>query len=91
MKTNTLTAAIAATLALATGSASAQVSDNLVKIGVLTDMSGAYSDLAGAGAVEAVKMAVEDFKAKEKPAYAIEVVYADIGSGPAYDHGAQPR
>jgi branched-chain amino acid transport system substrate-binding protein len=77
MKTNTLTAAIAATLALATGSASAQVSDNLVKIGVLTDMSGAYSDLAGAGAVEAVKMAVEDFKAKEKPAYAIEVVYAD--------------
>ncbi len=77
MKLNTMTAAVAAALALAAGAASAQISDNVVKIGVLTDLSGAYSDLAGPGAVEAVKMAVEDFKAREKPAYAIEVVAAD--------------
>ncbi len=77
MKLNTMTAAVAAALSLAAGGAAAQISDNVVKIGVLTDLSGAYSDLAGPGAVEAVKMAVEDFKTREKPAYAIEVVAAD--------------
>jgi len=77
MKKTTIATALAAALSLTAGSAAAQISDNIVKIGVLTDLSGAYSDLAGTGAVEAVKMAVEDFKAKEKPAYAIEVVAAD--------------
>jgi branched-chain amino acid transport system substrate-binding protein len=54
----------------------AQVSNDVVKIGVLTDLSGAYSDLSGPGSVEAVKMAVEDFGGKVlgKP---IEVVSAD--------------
>src|SRR4051794_6354084 len=37
-----------------------KLSDNVVKIGVLTDLSGLYSDLAGSGAVTAAKMAVED-------------------------------
>ena len=36
------------------------------KIGVLTDLSGAYSDLAGSGSVLATKMAIDDFIAKEK-------------------------
>ncbi|MGE5189791.1 MAG: ABC transporter substrate-binding protein [Gemmatimonadota bacterium] len=54
-----------------------KISDGVVKIGVLTDMSGAYSDLAGPGSVIAVKMAVEDFIAKEKPAFKIEVISAD--------------
>jgi branched-chain amino acid transport system substrate-binding protein len=56
--------------------AAAQVSNDVVKIGVLTDLSGAYSDLAGPGSVLAVKMAVEDFGGKVlgKP---IEVVSAD--------------
>jgi branched-chain amino acid transport system substrate-binding protein len=35
-----------------------------IKIAVITDMSGVYSALAGAGAVEATKMAVEDFGGK---------------------------
>ena len=35
-----------------------------VKIAVITDMSGVYASLAGAGAVEATKMAVEDFGGK---------------------------
>ncbi len=77
MKAKRIAIAIAAALGFAAGAAQAQISDNMVKIGVLTDMSGAYSDLAGAGSVEAVKMAVEDFKAKNKPAFAIEVVAAD--------------
>lgn len=57
--------------------AGAKISDGVVKIGVLTDMSGAYSDLAGPGSVTAVKMAVEDFIAKEKPPFKIEVISAD--------------
>ncbi|MBI5900550.1 MAG: ABC transporter substrate-binding protein [Rhodocyclales bacterium] len=74
MKTKCIALAVAASLpALAL----AQVSDNAVRIGVLTDMSGAYSDLSGAGAVEAAKMAIEDFKAKEKPGFAVELVSAD--------------
>ena len=70
---------IACTAALATLSAGAhaQVSGGVVKIGVLTDLSGTYSDLAGSGAVLATKMAVEDFIAKEKPSFKIEVVSAD--------------
>ena len=35
-----------------------------VKIAVITDMSGVYAALAGQGAVEATKMAVEDFGGK---------------------------
>jgi branched-chain amino acid transport system substrate-binding protein len=56
--------------------ASAQVSSDVVKIGVLTDLSGAYSDLAGPGSVLAVKMAVEDFGGKVL-GKTIEVVSAD--------------
>src|ERR1700737_28241 len=45
-------------------SAFAQVSDDVVKIGVLTDMTGAYSDLAGPGSLIAAQMAAEDFGGK---------------------------
>lgn len=66
--------------------AQAQVSDNVVKIGVLGDQSGMMADLSGQYGVEAVKMAVEDFGGNVlgKP---IEVVSADhqnkvdIGAG----------
>lgn len=55
-----------------------KLSDGVVKIGVLTDLSGLYSDLSGAGAVLAVKMAIDDFKAQEKGnAFPIELVSAD--------------
>jgi branched-chain amino acid transport system substrate-binding protein len=55
----------------------AKISDGVVKIGVLTDMSGTYSDLAGPGSLLAVQMAVADFIAKEKPGFKIEVISAD--------------
>ena len=43
-------------LALATlGAAHAQISDNVVKIGVLTDLSGLYSDVAGKGTIVELK------------------------------------
>ena len=76
-KKNRISLAVAATLGLAGGLAQAQVSDNVVRIGVLTDMSGAYSDLAGTGSVVATQLAIDDFKAKNKVTWAIEVVSAD--------------
>jgi branched-chain amino acid transport system substrate-binding protein len=79
MKQSQLRTAIgAAILSLAAGTSHAQqkVSDDVVKIGILTDMSGLYSDLSGEGSVAAAKMAVEDFGGKVlgKP---IEVISAD--------------
>jgi branched-chain amino acid transport system substrate-binding protein len=72
----------AAAMSLAAGQAVAQkagakVSGDMVKIGVLTDMSGVYSDLGGQGSVTAAQMAIDDFKAQAKPAWKIELVYAD--------------
>lgn len=70
----------AAVMSLGAGAASAQqarISDGEVKIGVLTDMSGTYSDLAGSGSVTAAQMAIEDFKAHSKPAFKIALVSAD--------------
>jgi len=72
-----LAATLAVTGAIASAAAQAQVSDNAVRIGVLTDMSGVYSDLAGPGAVVATKMAIDDFVAREKPAFKVELVSAD--------------
>ena len=71
------TLACAAAFATLSGAASAQISDNTVKVGVLTDMSGTYSDLAGAGAVLATEMAIADFIAEAKPAFKVEMVSAD--------------
>ncbi len=53
-----------------------RISDGVVKIGLLTDMTGYYSDVVGPGAVLATKMAIEDFGGKVlgKP---IQFVYAD--------------
>jgi branched-chain amino acid transport system substrate-binding protein len=47
--------------AILAGPTHAQVSDDVVKIGVLTDLTGLYSDNTGKGSVTAVTMAVEDF------------------------------
>jgi len=48
----------ALTVALGCGSAQAQYSDGTIKIGVMNDMSGTYSDLSGQGSVIAARMAV---------------------------------
>jgi len=54
----------------------AKISDNVVKIGVLTDMSGLYSDLGGQGSVIAANMAVQEF-GKALGNTKIEIVSAD--------------
>ena len=75
MKMKMKVLAAAAAMALA-GAAQAQISGNVVKIGVLNDQSRLYADLGGQGSVLAAKMAIEDFKAKEK-GLTVEVVSAD--------------
>ncbi len=67
---------MAVAAAVSIGTAQAQVSDGVIKIGVLSDMSSLYTDLAGAGSVVAAKMAVED-SGIEKRGYKVEMVSAD--------------
>ena len=73
--------AVAVGLALGAVGASAQVSDNVIKIGVLSDMSSLYTDLAGAGSVVAARMAVED-SGIERRGYKVEIVSADHQNKP---------
>lgn len=55
------TAVAGAVMAIAASApVGAQVNDDVVKIGVLADMSGIYSDMGGSGIVEAVKFAIAD-------------------------------
>ncbi len=78
-----LAAVVAAGLALAASgtAAKAQISDDVVKIGVLTDMSSLYADATGKGSLAAVQMAVADYggKVKGKP---VEVISADHQNKP---------
>ncbi|MGH2341145.1 ABC transporter substrate-binding protein [Segnochrobactraceae bacterium EtOH-i3] len=73
-------AALLATTAM-TVPALAEFSNNTIKIGVLTDMSGTYSDITGMGSVEAVKMAIDEFGGSINGAK-IELVYADHQNKP---------
>ena len=57
------------------------VSGDVVRIAVLTDMSGPYSDIGGPGSVEAARMAVGDFGGKVL-GKSIDVVYADHQNKP---------
>ena len=61
--------------------AQAEVSDDIVKIGILNDQSGVYADFGGTWSYEAALMAVEDFGGTvlDKP---IEVVTADHQNKP---------
>ena len=63
-------------IGLGVADARAQISDGVVKIGVLNDQSGLYADLGGPGSVVAARMAVEDFGGTVlgKP---VEIVFAD--------------
>ncbi len=71
----------AAALAFAASAAHAQVSDGVIKIGVLNDQSSLYADLAGQGSVIAARMAVEDFGAAKK-GMKVEIVSADHQNKP---------
>jgi len=74
--TRTLLLAAALALAVPAHAQGDRISDGAVRIGLILDMSGLYSDITGEGSVTAARMAIEDFGGKvlRRP---IELVYAD--------------
>jgi branched-chain amino acid transport system substrate-binding protein len=74
-------AVVALCAALASPAFAQKVTDDKVRIGVLTDMAGPYQDTGGPGSVEAARMAIEDFGGKVlgKP---IELVAGDHQNKP---------
>ncbi|MBB1652513.1 ABC transporter substrate-binding protein [Delftia sp. UME58] len=77
--------AILASLGLASTAHAQGVSDNVVKIGVISDTSSAYADIGGKGSVAAAAMAIKDFGGKVlgKPIEMLSVDHqnkADIGA-----------
>jgi branched-chain amino acid transport system substrate-binding protein len=56
--------------------ARAEISDNVVRVGVLNDISGIFQDTNGMGSVEAARMAAEDFNGGGKN-IKVEILYAD--------------
>ena len=81
MKRKLLSALVSAAFVIGAGAAQAQISDGVIKIGVLNDMSGLYADLSGMGSVLAARMAVEDFGAAAK-GMKVEIVFADHQNKP---------
>lgn len=73
--------AAACMLAAAAGAAQAEISDGRIKLGVLTDKGGAYSDAAGEGSVEAVRIAVEELGGSVA-GMPVEVISADHQNKP---------
>jgi branched-chain amino acid transport system substrate-binding protein len=73
--------AAAALLAFVAAPAYAQVPDNTVRIGVLTDLSGPFADQVGPGSVVAAKLAAEDF-AKEADGLKVEIISGDHQNKP---------
>jgi branched-chain amino acid transport system substrate-binding protein len=72
---------LTAALVLST-TASAGMSGTVVKIGVLSDMSGLYADIGGPGSVEAARMAIADFGGSVD-GKKIELISADHRNEPA--------
>jgi len=68
-------------VALGCSGAQAQYTDGTIRIGILNDMSGTYSDLSGRGSLIAARMAVEDFGAAAK-GMKVEIVGADHQNKP---------
>ena len=80
MKMKKLAAACSLAL-LAMAGAQAQISDDTIRIGIITDMSGLYSDIDGSAGVEAIRMAVADMGGAVG-GKKVEVVYADHQNKP---------
>jgi len=76
VRPQTVLACVVAMVMFGAAEARAQISDDVVKIGVLNDQSGLYADLGGPGSVSAARMAAEDAGGTVlgKP---IEIVFAD--------------
>jgi len=73
--------AVAALSLLAVSTARAEISNDVVRIGVLNDINGVFQDTNGMGSVEAARMAAEDFNGGGK-GIKVEIVYADHQNKP---------
>lgn len=67
---------IAPLLSLTMAAGAQELSDGIVRIGVLNDQTGTYADFGGLTSVEAARMAVEDFDAEAK-GIKVEIIAAD--------------
>jgi branched-chain amino acid transport system substrate-binding protein len=81
MKRRLLSTLISGAFALGAGAAQAQISDGVIKIGVLNDQSSLYADLTGPGSAVAARLAVEDFGAAAK-GMKVEIIQADHQNKP---------
>jgi branched-chain amino acid transport system substrate-binding protein len=70
------TLATACTLAALAAPAQAQFSDDVIRIGIISDLSGVYSDIDGPAGVEAIRMAVADLGGSIN-GKKVEVLFAD--------------
>lgn len=82
MKRKLSSTLVAAALSAFAGAAAAQISDGVVRIGVMGDMSGLYADITGPGSVVAARMAVEDFQKTSRAGLKVEIVSADHQNKP---------
>lgn len=73
--------ALSALTAFAAPAALAQMSDGVIKIGVMNDQSGLYADLSGQGSVWAARKAVDDY-CKANKCEKIEIIFADHQNKP---------
>ncbi|MFA7438269.1 ABC transporter substrate-binding protein, partial [Castellaniella sp.] len=82
MKQTLLASLLAAAGLLAVAPAGAQVSDDVVRIGVMNDMSGPYVEIAGPGSVLAARMAVADYLEATGSNLKVDVISADHQNKP---------
>jgi len=69
--------AVALTAMLSATGVQAEISDGAVRIGLLTDMSGSFSQFSGQGSVVAAQMAIDDCLARECKGMKVELLSAD--------------
>ena len=80
-KTTGAVSALAVAMTMSVTGAAAEISDNVIRIGVMNDQSGPYADNCGPGSVLAVKLAIEDMGG-EINGVPVAVVVADDQNKP---------
>ena len=66
LKRTLLSTLVAAACGLGAAAAQAQISDGVIKIGVLNDQSGMYRDMTGPGSVACVRQAIADWPGRAR-------------------------
>jgi branched-chain amino acid transport system substrate-binding protein len=72
------------------GAAQAEISDGVIRVGVLNDIAGVFQDTNGPGSIEAARMAAEDFAGGGK-GLKVEIVFADHQNKPDIGSSVVPQ